>query len=82
MIRMAAAGLSERMKNYIRGIPKAELHLHIEGTLEPDLMFKLAKRNNMALEGTVESHLEKRKSFQVIVAWRLEVEKFTAIGMR
>lgn len=38
------------MKNFINNIPKAELHLHIEGTLEPELMFKLAKRNNIKLE--------------------------------
>ena len=31
----------------IKKLPKAELHLHIEGTLEPELMFSLAKRNNI-----------------------------------
>ena len=31
----------------IKKIPKAELHLHIEGTLEPELMFQLAKRNKI-----------------------------------
>jgi adenosine deaminase len=31
------------------GLPKAELHLHIEGTLEPELMFRLARRNHVAL---------------------------------
>ena len=37
------------LSDYIRGLPKAELHLHIEGTLEPELMFELAQRNGIAL---------------------------------
>ena len=35
--------------NFITGLPKAELHLHIEGSLEPELMFELARRNKVAL---------------------------------
>ena len=34
---------------FIKKTPKAELHLHIEGTLEPKLMFQLAKRNNIQI---------------------------------
>ncbi|MAS25058.1 MAG: adenosine deaminase [Oceanospirillaceae bacterium] len=35
--------------DFLIALPKAELHLHLEGSLEPELMFKLAKRNNIAL---------------------------------
>ena len=34
---------------FVRELPKAELHLHIEGTLEPELMFELARRNGVRL---------------------------------
>ena len=43
------------MEGFIRGLPKAELHVHIEGTLEPEMMFDLARRNNVPLRfGSVE----------------------------
>lgn len=37
------------MEHFIAGLPKLELHLHIEGTLEPELMFALAARNGVSL---------------------------------
>lgn len=37
------------MEDFIKNLPKIELHLHIEGTLEPELMFALSKRNQVAL---------------------------------
>ena len=41
--------MSEQIINYINKTPKAELHLHIEGSLEPELMFKLSKRNKVEI---------------------------------
>lgn len=38
------------IEDFIKGIPKAELHLHIEGTFEPELMFKIARRNNSRIK--------------------------------
>jgi len=35
--------------SFVRSLPKAELHLHIEGTLEPEMMMALAKRNDIDL---------------------------------
>ena len=37
------------LKTFIQKLPKAELHLHIEGTLEPELMFRLAQKNRIEL---------------------------------
>jgi len=37
------------LKDFIAGMPKCELHVHLEGTLEPEMKFELANRNNMML---------------------------------
>ncbi len=48
--------------NLVDALPKAELHLHIEGTLEPEMMLALAKRNNVQLPyGSAE---EIRKAYE------------------
>jgi len=38
-----------KITEFIKRSPKAELHLHIEGTLEPSLLFRLAKENNIQI---------------------------------
>lgn len=42
--------MNDDLRRYIETIPKAELHLHIEGTFEPELMFEIAARNNIKLK--------------------------------
>ena len=50
-------------EDYIKSIPKAELHVHIEGTLEPELLFKLAERNKIALKHQSVEELRKAYNF-------------------
>jgi len=37
------------LEAFVRGLPKAELHLHIEGSFEPELMFEIARRNGVSI---------------------------------
>jgi adenosine deaminase len=41
--------VNDELRDFVRGLPKAELHLHLEGTLEPELMLTLAERNSVTL---------------------------------
>lgn len=51
------------MKSFIDNLPKAELHLHIEGSLEPELLFKIAKRNKIALPYNSVDEIRKAYNF-------------------
>jgi adenosine deaminase len=52
------------LEQWICDLPKVELHLHIEGTLEPELMFDLAKRNGLSLGFTDSEELKRAYNFQ------------------
>lgn len=51
------------LKALIEGMPKAELHMHLEGSLEPDLMFRLARRNGIKLPYASEAALQAAYEF-------------------
>ena len=52
------------MEEFIKNLPKAELHLHIEGTLEPEMMFELAQRNNIELPYNSVSEVKEAYNFE------------------
>ncbi len=41
--------MADAFEDFVRRLPKAELHVHVEGTLEPEMMFELADRNEVKL---------------------------------
>ena len=54
------------MKTFIEGLPKAELHLHIEGTFEPELMFEIARRNNISIPFNSVQEIEQAYQFDCL----------------
>ena len=54
------------MENFIKNLPKAELHLHIEGTFEPELMFEIAKRNGVDIPYDSVEELKKAYAFSCL----------------
>ena len=52
------------MKDFIQALPKIELHLHIEGTLEPELLFELAQRNGVSIPFKSEAEVRDAYEFR------------------
>jgi adenosine deaminase len=77
----ADASDRDPMEAFLRALPKAELHLHIEGTLEPELAFRLAERNGVSLPyGSVEE-LRAAYEFEDLQSF-LDVYYAAAAGLR
>ena len=54
---------ADRLPALLRAMPKAELHIHIEGSLEPELIFALAQRNGLSLPYANVAELRKAYAF-------------------
>jgi len=54
------------MKTFIAKLPKAELHLHIEGSFEPELMFKIAQRNHIKIPYNSVEEIEEAYKFNCL----------------
>ena len=54
------------MKDFIKALPKAELHLHIEGSFEPELMFEIAQRNQITIPYKTIDEVKKAYQFSCL----------------
>ena len=54
---------ADRLPALLASLPKAELHIHIEGSLEPELIFQLAQRNGVQLPYASVDELRKAYAF-------------------
>jgi adenosine deaminase len=55
--------VNAKLNSFIEGIPKAELHVHIEGTLEPELYLKFAQKNGIQVENPDPETIRSRYNF-------------------
>ena len=55
-----------KITDYIKKIPKAELHLHIEGSFEPELMFEIAQRNQIEIPYKTIDEVKKAYQFSCL----------------
>ncbi len=56
--------MDEALCDFLQRMPKAELHVHIEGTLEPELLFELGRRNNITLPYATVDALRRAYEFE------------------
>jgi len=58
-----------KLKSFIEGLPKCELHVHLEGTLEPGMKFQFAKRNKVKLPYKNENALRAAYDFDDLISF-------------
>lgn len=63
-IKLENFNMASGLKDFIKNLPKAELHIHLEGALEPELMFKFAERNRIRLKWESPDELRKKLEFK------------------
>src|SRR6185369_4195404 len=63
MLNLAKNIPAERLPELLARMPKAELHIHIEGSLEPELIFAMAERNGVQIPYTGVEDLRKAYAF-------------------
>ena len=68
----------KRPYDELMSLPKAELHLHIEGTLEPELAFELAARNGVTLPYADTDELREASRFYDLESFLEEDEELRA----
>lgn len=61
--------MSTDLAAFVRGLPKAELHLHLEGTLEPELKFMLAQRNGVELSEQTVAEVKQTYKFHDLTSF-------------
>lgn len=66
---VAPAGLSPELAELIAGLPKCELHVHLEGTLTPELKLELATRNHIAIAETTVEEIEATYRLESLTAF-------------
>ena len=52
------------LDRFIDGLPKAELHMHLEGSIEPEMMLELSRRNGLTLPWRTADELKAAYRFQ------------------
>jgi adenine deaminase len=57
-------GMNVDVREFVAGLPKAELHMHVEGSIEPDLFIELARRNDVAIRWENEAQLRAAYEFR------------------